>query len=162
MSGTGQLNKLGAGTLTLSGANPYIGFPYTKLMNANAFIDQAAAVIMTSVALLAERRVPVYLMVNDGAWRVSKFTHLLQGDEALLGDSDLGDLRALDVDGSGNVYAAGRSTNQVYRFSPSGEAVAVTNEAGFTSCGNCPTTGPATEAFTEKPFDVAVDSQGAV
>ncbi|MEC8674374.1 MAG: acetyl-CoA acetyltransferase, partial [Pseudomonadota bacterium] len=30
--------------------NPYIGFPYTKLMNANAFIDQAAAVILTSVA----------------------------------------------------------------------------------------------------------------
>ena len=30
--------------------NPYIGFPYTKLMNANAFIDQAAALILTSVA----------------------------------------------------------------------------------------------------------------
>ncbi len=30
--------------------NPYIGFPYTRLMNANAFIDQAAAVIVTSVA----------------------------------------------------------------------------------------------------------------
>ncbi|MEZ5738079.1 MAG: acetyl-CoA acetyltransferase [Burkholderiaceae bacterium] len=31
--------------------NPYIGYPYTRLMNANAFIDQAAAVIMTSVGL---------------------------------------------------------------------------------------------------------------
>ena len=29
--------------------NPYIGFPYTRLMNANAFIDQSAAVILTSV-----------------------------------------------------------------------------------------------------------------
>ncbi|MFH1603445.1 MAG: acetyl-CoA acetyltransferase [Pseudomonadota bacterium] len=29
--------------------NPYIGFPYTRLMNANAFIDQGAAVILTSV-----------------------------------------------------------------------------------------------------------------
>jgi len=29
--------------------NPYIGFPYTKLMNANAYIDQSAAVIMTTV-----------------------------------------------------------------------------------------------------------------
>ena len=28
---------------TVSADNPYIGFPYTKLMNANAFIDQAAA-----------------------------------------------------------------------------------------------------------------------
>ena len=35
---------------TASAANPFIGFPYTKLMNANAFIDQAAAVIVTSVA----------------------------------------------------------------------------------------------------------------
>ena len=34
---------------TPSSANPYIGFPYTKLMNANAFIDQAAAVILTTV-----------------------------------------------------------------------------------------------------------------
>ncbi|HZD26469.1 MAG TPA: acetyl-CoA acetyltransferase, partial [Alphaproteobacteria bacterium] len=30
--------------------NPYIGFPYTRLMNANAFIDQGAALILTSAA----------------------------------------------------------------------------------------------------------------
>ncbi len=35
---------------TVSADNPYIGFPYTKLMNSNAFIDQAAAIILTSVA----------------------------------------------------------------------------------------------------------------
>lgn len=35
---------------TVSPANPFIGFPYTKLMNSNAFIDQSAAVIVTSVA----------------------------------------------------------------------------------------------------------------
>ncbi|MBH67312.1 MAG: acetyl-CoA acetyltransferase [Rhodospirillaceae bacterium] len=34
--------------------NPYIGFPYTKLMNSNAFIDQSAAIIMTSVAKAKE------------------------------------------------------------------------------------------------------------
>jgi acetyl-CoA C-acetyltransferase len=34
---------------TVGPDNPYIGFPYTKLMNSNAFIDQAAAVILTSV-----------------------------------------------------------------------------------------------------------------
>jgi acetyl-CoA C-acetyltransferase len=34
----------------VSATNPYIGFPYTRLMNANAFIDQSAAVILTSVA----------------------------------------------------------------------------------------------------------------
>jgi len=35
---------------TVSGDNPYIGFPYTKLMNANAYIDQAAALVLMSVA----------------------------------------------------------------------------------------------------------------
>ncbi|WP_417519124.1 acetyl-CoA acetyltransferase [Minwuia sp.] len=35
---------------TVSEKNPFIGFPYTKLMNSNAFIDQSAAVILMSVA----------------------------------------------------------------------------------------------------------------
>ena len=34
---------------TVDGDNRWIGFPYPRLMNANAFIDQAAALIMTSV-----------------------------------------------------------------------------------------------------------------
>lgn len=34
---------------TVDATNPYIGFPYTRLMNANAFIDQAAALVLTSV-----------------------------------------------------------------------------------------------------------------
>ena len=38
--------------------NPYIGFPYTKLMNANAFIDQSAAIIMTSVKKAKELGIP--------------------------------------------------------------------------------------------------------
>jgi acetyl-CoA C-acetyltransferase len=38
--------------------NPFIGFPYTKLMNANAFIDQAASVILTSVAKARELGIP--------------------------------------------------------------------------------------------------------
>ncbi len=33
----------------VSDNNPYIGFPYTKLMNANPYIDQSAALILTSV-----------------------------------------------------------------------------------------------------------------
>lgn len=42
----------------VSDANPYIGFPYTKLMNSNAFIDQAAAVILTSVANARKLGIP--------------------------------------------------------------------------------------------------------
>ena len=33
----------------IDGENRWIGFPYPRLMNANAFIDQAAALVMTSV-----------------------------------------------------------------------------------------------------------------
>ncbi len=47
---------------TLSPANPYIGFPYTKLMNANAFIDQSAALILTSVAKARE------LGISEDRW----------------------------------------------------------------------------------------------
>jgi acetyl-CoA C-acetyltransferase len=43
---------------TVSEANPFIGFPYTKLMNANAFIDQAAALILTSVGKARELGIP--------------------------------------------------------------------------------------------------------
>lgn len=43
---------------TVSADNPYIGFPYTKLMNSNAFIDQAAAIILTSVAKAKSLGIP--------------------------------------------------------------------------------------------------------
>lgn len=43
---------------TVNGQNPFIGFPYPKLMNANAFIDQSAAVILTSVARAKELGIP--------------------------------------------------------------------------------------------------------
>jgi acetyl-CoA C-acetyltransferase len=43
---------------TVSAANPYIGFPYTRLMNSNAFIDQAAAIILTSVAAARRLGIP--------------------------------------------------------------------------------------------------------
>ena len=43
---------------TVGSDNPYIGFPYTKLMNSNAFIDQSAAIILTSVAKAKELGIP--------------------------------------------------------------------------------------------------------
>jgi acetyl-CoA C-acetyltransferase len=43
---------------TVGPDNPYIGFPYTRLMNSNAFIDQAAAIILTSVAKARELGIP--------------------------------------------------------------------------------------------------------
>ena len=63
---------------TPSAKNPFIGFPYTKLMNANAFIDQSAAVILTSVAKAKELGIPqdrwVYLHGTADAydhWHIS-------------------------------------------------------------------------------------------
>jgi acetyl-CoA C-acetyltransferase len=43
---------------TVSADNPFIGFPYTKLMNSNAFIDQSSAVILTSAAKARELGIP--------------------------------------------------------------------------------------------------------
>jgi acetyl-CoA C-acetyltransferase len=43
---------------TVSETNPFIGFPYTKLMNSNAFIDQSSAVILMSVARAKELGIP--------------------------------------------------------------------------------------------------------
>lgn len=43
---------------TITGDNRWIGFPYPRLMNANAYIDQAAAVVMTSVATARELGIP--------------------------------------------------------------------------------------------------------
>lgn len=43
---------------TVDEGNPWIGFPYPRLMNANAFIDQAAALVMTSVATARSLGVP--------------------------------------------------------------------------------------------------------
>lgn len=47
---------------TVGPDNPFIGFPYTKLMNANAFIDQASSVILTSVAKAKE------LGISEDRW----------------------------------------------------------------------------------------------
>lgn len=49
---------------TVGPDNPYIGFPYTKLMNANAFIDQAAALILTSVAKARDLGIPEHRWVH--------------------------------------------------------------------------------------------------
>jgi len=38
--------------------NPFIGFPYPRLMNSNAFTGQAAALILTSVAKARELGIP--------------------------------------------------------------------------------------------------------
>jgi acetyl-CoA C-acetyltransferase len=43
---------------TVGPDNSYIGFPYTRLMNSNAFIDQAAAVIVTSLETARRLGVP--------------------------------------------------------------------------------------------------------
>ena len=44
--------------VTVDEHNRWIGFPYPRLMNANAFIDQAAAVVMTNVATAQALGIP--------------------------------------------------------------------------------------------------------
>jgi len=43
---------------TVDEENRWIGFPYPRLMNSNAFIDQAAALVMTSVGLAESLGIP--------------------------------------------------------------------------------------------------------
>ena len=43
---------------TVDADNRWVGFPYPRLMNSNAFIDQAAAFIMTSVGTARELGIP--------------------------------------------------------------------------------------------------------
>jgi acetyl-CoA C-acetyltransferase len=48
-----------AATITnVTGDNPLIGFPYTKLMTANVYVDQASAILVCSVQKADEFRVP--------------------------------------------------------------------------------------------------------
>ncbi len=92
--------------------NPYIGFPYTKLMNANAFIDQAAALILTSVAKARELGIPkdkwVYLhgcadsydhwFISDRHDFYSSPAMRVAGQEALeMADTSLDRIGAFDI-----------------------------------------------------------------
>ncbi len=43
---------------TVNDGNRWIGYPYPKLMNAHAYIDQSAALVMTSVATARELGIP--------------------------------------------------------------------------------------------------------
>ncbi len=43
---------------TVNEKNPFIGFPYTKLMNANVFIDQSAALVLMSTTRAKELEIP--------------------------------------------------------------------------------------------------------
>jgi acetyl-CoA C-acetyltransferase len=64
---------------TVTEANPIIGFPYTKLMTANVYVDQSAAVIVCSAAKADELGIPdsrrVYLhgcAQGDDHWYVTE------------------------------------------------------------------------------------------
>ena len=43
---------------TVDEVNRWVGFPYPRFMNSNAFIDQAAALVMTSVGVARELGIP--------------------------------------------------------------------------------------------------------
>jgi acetyl-CoA C-acetyltransferase len=97
---------------TVGPDNPYIGFPYTKLMNANAFIDQSAALILTSVAKAKALGIPqdkwVYLhgcsdtydhwYISDRKDFYSSPAMRVAGEEALaMADCGLDDMGAFDI-----------------------------------------------------------------
>ncbi|MBT4490989.1 MAG: acetyl-CoA acetyltransferase [Rhodospirillaceae bacterium] len=92
--------------------NPFIGFPYTKLMNSNAFIDQSAALILTSVAKAKSLGIPeekwVYLhgcadtydhwYISDRKDFHSSPAMRVAGEEALaMADTSLDQIGAFDI-----------------------------------------------------------------
>ncbi len=97
---------------TVSAANPFIGFPYTKLMNSNAFIDQAAALIMTSVAKAKALGIPqsqwVYLhgcgdaydhwyLIDRKNFHSSPAMRIVGAETMAMADSAIDDMDFLDL-----------------------------------------------------------------
>jgi acetyl-CoA C-acetyltransferase len=97
---------------TVDAENRWIGFPYPRLMNANAFIDQAAALVMTSTGEARRLGIPesrwVYLHgCADGNdhWHVSERTDLHSSPAIRLGvrkaldmaGKSLADIRFFDL-----------------------------------------------------------------
>ncbi len=86
---------------TVDADNRWVGFPYPRLMNSNAFIDQAAAFVMTSVGTARDLDIPqskwVYLHgCADGHdhWYVTERENLVSSQAIRRGSR-----RALDMAG---------------------------------------------------------------
>lgn len=110
---------------TISGDNRWICFPYPRLMNANAIIDQAAAVLMTSVEKARAWGIPPERWVflhgcADGTdtWVVSE-RERLDASPAIKGCARL----ALDMAGKS---VADVATFDLYSCFPSAVEVAMT------------------------------------
>ena len=93
---------------TVDATNRWIGFPYPRLMNSNAFIDQAAALIMTSVGTARELGIPeekwVYLHgCADGHdhWYVSERAELHVSPAIRRGSRKALDMAGRSLDGIG-------------------------------------------------------------
>jgi acetyl-CoA C-acetyltransferase len=97
---------------TVDAENRWIGFPYPRLMNSNVFVDQAAALVMTSVGLARSLGIPeekwVYLHGCSDAtdqWYVSERINLHSSPAIRLGARKalemaglaLGGIRFLDL-----------------------------------------------------------------
>jgi acetyl-CoA C-acetyltransferase len=98
--------------VTPSSQNRYVGFPYTKYLNAVIEVDMAAAVVMTSVARARELGIPeskwIYLHgcadandiwnLSDRAnYRSSPAIHLAGRKAMAMADIEIGDVAFVDL-----------------------------------------------------------------
>jgi acetyl-CoA C-acetyltransferase len=99
---------------TVDRDNRWIGFPYPRLMNSNAFVDQAAALILTSVGLARKLGIPeskwVYLHGCSDAhdhWYLSERISLHSSEAIRRGAQKALEMagRALDDIGFFDVYS---------------------------------------------------------
>lgn len=85
--------------------NRWIGFPYPRLMNSNVFVDQASALIMTSVGMARKMGIPESRWVflhgcadSNDQWYYSERENLHSSPAIRLGSSQALEMAGMSVD----------------------------------------------------------------
>lgn len=109
---------------TPSPDNAYIGFPYTKLMNSNAYVDQAAALLLTSAEHARAHGIPedrwIYLHGHadvDDIWHFTERRTLDRSRAIRLGSRHALEMAGLGLDAieSFDIYSCFPSAIEVAR-----------------------------------------------
>jgi len=84
--------------------NRWIGFPYPRLMNANVFVDQASALIMTSVGMARKLGIPTSRWVflhgcaaGNDHWHVTERVNLHSSPAIRLGSAAALDMAGMSI-----------------------------------------------------------------
>jgi T5SS/PEP-CTERM-associated repeat protein len=151
ISGTGTLEKLGAGTLTLSSGNHTAG---DTTINAGGLVLSAASTLTTTGAVAANtgtltigqggslavrsttiiQNTPSLFVANGGSRNISVFA--LQNNQLLARiPVDGFTLSGLAIDGSGNIYVSATDSSTISKFSSNGTFLSSISGNMSSPCG---------------------------